>query len=523
MSEGDALDHASDLGRLAALASRPAALAKVLRGALRSLRDVVPYELAAIYELDEDELRLKVASGPLADDRVANHTLSLQRFPTIADALAKRRPVALTEEQHRGDEGDPYDEVLDLPPGHSCMVVPLFASDRALGIITLDRTTCQTYAPEVVQLAGVYGQIVSIAMLFAEQTAQLERYRGQLKEENRLLKQEAGGGSWATRTLESSASTAMQHVARLAKQVARSELPVLVSGETGVGKEVLAHAIHAWSARADRPFVKLNCAALPENLVESELFGHVKGAFSGASEDRAGRFVTADGGTLLLDEIGDMSLSTQARLLRVLQEGTFEPVGSDRPVRVDVRVIAASHVDLTEAVARGTFRDDLYYRLAGFPLHVPPLRARTEDIATIAEHVLASLARKTGRGPWSLSSSALQRLQRHPWPGNVRELANVLERGVILQPKGQIQASHVWLTPGIEVGAGEAPPVPGSERLSELLPFDDMQRAYFERALALTAGKIYGEDGAAALVGMKPTTLQSRLKKLGLDPAVARR
>ncbi len=310
----------------------------------------------------------------------------------------------------------------------------------------------------------------------------------------------------------------MQHIARVAKQVAGADLPVLISGETGTGKEVLAQAIHAWSPRSDRPFIKLNCAALPENLVESELFGHVKGAFSGAATERRGRFLTANGGTLLLDEIGDMSLATQAKLLRVLQEGTFEPVGSDRSVKVDVRVLAASHVDLRDAVLAGSFREDLYYRLAGFPLELPPLRRRTEDIAGIAQGVLESLARRTGRGPWSLSKAAIVKLAGHRWPGNVRELVNVLERAVILQPAGEVEPQHVLLAPGaVDVAAVS------TEVAGVFPPFDDMQREYFERALAKTHGKIYGPQGAAALVGMKPTTLQSRLKKLGIDPAQARR
>lgn len=519
MSVADPIDHAADLRRLAEMASRPQALADVLRGALASLRDVVPYDLAAVYELDQDELRLRVASGPLADERIAGHTLPLDRFPSIADAIERRRPMAQTEEQHSGDEGDPYDGVLDLPPGHSCMVVPLFASDRNLGLITLDRTTCATYSPEVVQLAGVYGQIVSIAMVFAEQAQLLSRFRRQLNEEKRLLQQETGGGRWAIRALEASLSEPMQHVVRTAKQVASADLPVLISGETGTGKEVLAQAIHAWSERADQPFVKLNCAALPENLVESELFGHVKGAFSGASGERRGRFLTANGGTLLLDEIGDMSLATQAKLLRVLQEGTFEPVGSDRSVRVDVRVVAASHVDLREAVRDGRFREDLYYRLAGFPLHLPPLRERTADIPGIAGGVLESLARRTGRGPWTMQKDAVALLTQHAWPGNVRELVNVLERAVILQPSGRLQAAHIVLIPDGRSRPTPVAPVAGAD---EFPPFDTMQRSYFERALERTSGKIYGEGGAAALVGMKPTTLQSRLKKLGIDPAKAR-
>jgi transcriptional regulator with GAF, ATPase, and Fis domain len=512
----EVLDYAADLAGLAQLASRPQALGDVLRSALASLREVVPYDLAVVYELRGEVLQARAAEGPLADARVRAHTLPLAKFPSIARALEQRRPIALTEEQHAGEEGDPYDHVLDLPAGHSCMVVPLYAADRSLGIITLDRGLCETYPPNVVQLAGVYGQIVSIAMLFAEQAELLTRYRQQLREEVRLLAEERGDASWAVRQLEGSRDVRMQDLARLAKQVAASDLPVLLMGETGTGKEVLAQAIHAWSRRGEGPFVTLNCAAIPEHLVESELFGHVKGAFSGAAGERAGRFLTANGGTLLLDEIGDMPMPTQAKLLRVLQEGTFEPVGSDKTMRVDVRVIAATHVDLRQAMHEGGFREDLFYRLAGFPLTLPPLRERLEDIGPIAHSVLDGVARRTGRGPWQLTEPALEKLRRYAFPGNVRELANVLERATIFESEGTI-------TPEMLVLATSAPPptaLPSGESFPD---FAHMQRDYFRRVLERTKGRIYGDRGAAELVGLKPTTLQSRLKKLGIDPAPLRR
>lgn len=498
------------------MASHPHALADVLRGALASLRDIVPYDLAAVYELSEDRLVLRVARGPLADERLAHHELPLARFPTIRRALELRRPIPLEATDHEGEEGDPYDGLLDLPPGHSCMVVPLFASDRTLGIITLDRSVCAPYPADMVQLAGVYGQIVSIAMLFAQQAQLLSRYRHQLREEKRLLEEEVGGTDWAIRQLEGSRSPQMAELVRMAKQVAQSQLPVLVGGETGTGKEVLAQAIHAWSPRAEGPFIKLNCAAIPENLVESELFGHVKGAFSGASAARRGRFLTANGGSILLDEVGDMPLGAQAKLLRVLQEGMFEPLGSDDTIRVDVRVIAATHTDLREAVRRGTFREDLYYRLAGFPIQLPALRDRVEDLGGISSETLARLASRTGRGPWVLSAAALDRLVQHVWPGNVRELVNVLERATILTPSGKIEAQHISVAPGT---LSEPSPAPSHNALPT---FQQMQRQYFTSVLERSKGRIYGEDGAAEIVGLKPTTLQSRLKKLGINPAKLR-
>jgi transcriptional regulator with GAF, ATPase, and Fis domain len=504
-------DYTRDLRALAELASQPNQLDTVLHHALAALRDVVPYDLAAVLALHGEDLVVEVADGPLANERVRRHRLRLHDFPTIVRALETRRPIALEEHHHAGDEGDPYDGVLDLDHGHSCMVVPLYAADRSLGIITLDRAVCEAYRPEAVDLAGVYGQLVSYAMLFAEQSRLLNRYRLALKEQNRLLVEETGA-TQACRAIESSRSPRMRQLTELAKQGAASDIPILIRGETGAGKEVLAQAIHAWSGRVEGPFVKLNCAAIPENLVESELFGHVKGAFSGAERRRPGRFLTANGGTLLLDEVGDMPLSAQSKLLRVLQEGTFEPVGSDELVRVDVRVIAASHVDLEQAIDEGKFRSDLFYRLAAFPLELPALRERIEDVPIIADQFLERHAKRTGRGPWTLSDAALDSLMNESWPGNVRELVNTLERATILQPDGVIDAKHLVLH-----GSSSSMPMP-AEREAEpkMLSLQEHERRHLARALRRTKGKIYGEDGAAKLIGLKPTTLQSKLKKHGL-------
>ncbi len=509
---GRTLDYTNDLLELTSLALQPHALSEVLVRALSSLRTVIPYDLAAVYELKGQELVVAAADGPLVNEQVRHHKLPLENFPTIQRALETRRPIPLEEHHHTSHEGDPYDDILELPHGHSCMVVPLFAGQRDLGLITLDQATCGVYPPESVELAGVYGQLVSTALIFAEQAMLLERYRHQLKEENRLLTEEIGGAEVACERIASSRSSKMKDVARLAKQVAVSDLPVLISGETGTGKEVLAQAIHSWSRRVDGPFIKLNCAAIPESLVESELFGHVRGAFSGASSDRRGRFLTANGGTLFLDEIGDMPLAAQSKLLRVLQEGTFEAVGSDTQVRVDVRIIAASHRDLLKAVQEGKFREDLYYRLAVFPLEIPPLRERAEDVGAIAQGYLEHLAQRERRGPWSLESGALRALERHPWPGNVRQLINTLERATILQPAGAVSASHLGLPASKSTHVRVEVTAPASPWPS----FEDNERQYLKAALAQTGGKIYGPNGAALLVGLKPTTLQSKLKKLGL-------
>ena len=513
------LDYTADLHRLAALATEPNALDRVLDQALRSLKRIVPYDLAALYELNGDELTVRATQGPLANAEIRRHRLSLEQFPTIREALQTRRPIPLDEAHHRSAEGDPYDGILDLPPGHACMLVPLYAGARDLGLITLDRQICMHYTAEAVELAGVYGQIVATAMLFAEQTMLLHRYRRRLMEENRLLREAVRDPAEACRRVRASSNSQMRAVVHAAEQVAQTLMPVLITGDTGTGKEVLATAIHAWSPRVNEPFVTLNCAAIPENLVESELFGYVRGAFSGAVADRPGRFVTANGGTLFLDEIGDMPLSAQAKLLRVLEEGTFEPVGSDRSIRVDVRVIAATHVDLPAAVKARTFREDLYFRIAVFPLRLPPLHERREDIGPLAQQFLDDLAAKRGLGPWTLSSAAAAALVDADWPGNVRQLVNTLERATILRPSGILEPDDLALMtspPALRIPILDSGFCPEELDADPLLSYVDNERRHLSAALARSGGKIYGPDGAAAILGLRPTTLQSKLRKLGL-------
>jgi transcriptional regulator with GAF, ATPase, and Fis domain len=506
------VDYTADLHDLAALVAASGTTEDILDRALHALASIIPYDLAAVFRLQGQRARVIAGAGRLMSPKIRAHQLDLARFPTIQRVLETRRPLPLEEHHHAGDEGDPYDGVLDLPHGHACMVVPLFAGERTLGLITLDRRACETYSAAVVEIAGVYGHLISLALVVAEQAALLDRYRHQLKEENRLLTEEAGAPDEAVANLEASQTPAMREVLRLVRQVAATDVPVLVTGETGTGKEGVAQALHALSPRVDGPFVKLNCSAIPENLVESELFGHVKGAFSGADRARPGRFVTANGGTLLLDEIGDMPLSAQARLLRVLQEGTFEPVGSDRTVKVDVRVVAATHVDLPKAVAEGRFRADLYYRLAVFPVRLPALRERPQDIDTIASTFLFRQARRTGRGPWSLEPATLAALRAAPWSGNVRELVNALERATILHPAGVLPVASL----GIPTAAPLPSPATSTPTQATLGSWQDNERRYFEALLEQTDGKLYGVGGAAAIAGLKPTTLRSRMVKLGL-------
>ncbi|MBI4878358.1 MAG: sigma 54-interacting transcriptional regulator [Planctomycetes bacterium] len=488
----------------------------LLGRAVEALGRLVPFDLATIMELEGEELAVRVARGALAGPAVERHRLRLQDFPAIQKLLRDDHARAFRESDHRDGDGDAFDGVLDLPHGHSCMVVPLRVKSDALGIMTFDRRVCQEYAPAVVELADVFGKLLAVAMSYGEQSALLKRLGDQLVEQNRLLGERVEGRVEACSMLEACRSPAMLQVVHLARQVAAAGTPVLVTGETGTGKEVLANAIHGWSPRAGRPLVGINCAALPPNLIESELFGHVKGAFSGATAQRMGRFQAANSGTLFLDEIGELPVDLQAKILRALQEGCFEPVGSDRTVRVDVRLIAATNLDLLAAVASGRFRQDLYYRLAVFPIHVPPLRNRREDVAGIAASFLASLARRTGRGPWRLSERALRWLEEQEWRGNVRELVNALERATILS-----RGAELDLAASADLAAG-APPLcaPAPDAAEGPLPtLEEMERRHIRRALELTGGRLYGPAGSARLLGINPSTLRSRMQKLGLGRA----
>jgi len=289
------------------------------------------------------------------------------------------------------------------------------------------------------------------------------------------------------------------------KLFAASNAPVLITGETGTGKELVARAIHNLSPRRNRPLVKVNCAAISAGLVESELFGHVKGAFTGAVDRRVGRFEHANGGTLFLDEITELPLESQSKILRVLQEQEFEPVGSNRTVKVDVRILAATNRNLAEVVRDGRFRMDLYYRLLVIPVEVPPLRDRREDIPALAAHFVATLARQFGRRVQRISEATMRQLMAYDWPGNIRELENFLARAVVLS-RGEVLDAP--LDPGAARGGPETAP--------SSLSLEDAERRHVEGVLVSTNWTVEGPKGAAKVLDMNPSTLRSLMKRLGI-------
>jgi PAS domain S-box-containing protein len=298
-------------------------------------------------------------------------------------------------------------------------------------------------------------------------------------------------------------------------QVAPTDSTVLVVGETGTGKELVARAIHERSERRRARLVKVNCAAIPGNLMESEFFGHEKGAFTGATSRREGRFAQAHGGTLFLDEVGELPLDLQAKLLRVLQEGEFEPVGGPRTLRVDVRVIAATNRNLEALVREGSFREDLYYRLAVFPLHVPALRERKQDIPLLAGAFAERLAQRLGRPLQPLGDTVLARLSAYDWPGNVRELQNVIERALITAHDGRLDLDRALPETAPAAAAADAREAPG--RIYTAAELQALERENLLRALEACGWKVSGEQGAAQRLGVKPTTLSSRMKALGIE------
>lgn len=348
----------------------------------------------------------------------------------------------------------------------------------------------------------------------AERTAELQQLKDRLQEENIFLREEleelqAYGDIIAE-------SPALKNVIRQIELVAPTDASVLILGESGTGKELVAREIHRHGARRDRPMIKVNCATIPKELYESEFFGHVKGAFTGATRDRAGRFQAADGGTLFLDEIGEIPLELQGKLLRVLQEGEYERIGEEKTRRVNVRIIAATNQDLKAKVDRKLFREDLYYRLNVFPIEVPPLRARKEDVRPLADYFLSQVAQHMNLTKPQLTRSNLTQLQGYTWPGNVRELQNAIERAVILARSGRLKFD----LPENHVSEATADSCPGGmssiEGLPEVLSEEQLIRLQRENMLAALKRcdwKIYGRDGAAQLLGLKPTTLIERMKR----------
>ena len=407
----------------------------------------------------------------------------------------------------------------------SYCVVPLVARGISIGTFTVWSETKNRYSEADSELLQEVANQVALAIANMKSYEEIAALKARLEKENVYLQEEIRTQHNFEEIVGNSPT--LLEVLRRVDQVAPTDSSVLIYGETGTGKELIARAIHDRSTRKNRPLVKVNCSAISAGLVESELFGHVKGAFTGAFERRVGRFELADGGTIFLDEVGELPLETQVKLLRVLQEREFEPVGSNRSVRVDVRIIAATNRDLQESIRAGSFRSDLYYRLNVFPLEVPPLRDRSSDIPQLAMFFLSRYARNLGKKMVGISASATERLKKYLWPGNVRELQNVIERALILSRGPFLELDSDLAVSGPEVlpvaPSGEAVETRPSWPSSPTLPtLEEVERAHISAVLQQTRGVIEGTKGAAKTLGMHPNTLRHRMEKLGIKRSAHR-
>jgi transcriptional regulator with GAF, ATPase, and Fis domain len=386
------------------------------------------------------------------------------------------------------------------------------------GVLILVARRVPAFTEEHEELIQTLQEPFTVAMENDRRLRELTSLREALEADNRSLLSRLGRHDISESIV--GAETGLKDVMAQIDLVARSSVPVLIMGETGSGKEVVARAIHGRSPRAAKPFLRVNCGAIPPELIDSELFGHERGSFTGAVGGRKGWFERADGGTLFLDECGELPLAAQVRLLRILQDGSFERVGGERQLTVDVRIVAATHRNLPEMVSDGRFREDLWYRIAVFPIKLPALRERAEDIPALAAHFALRAAKRLGTAPLVPTPEALRLLVAYPWPGNVRELAAVIERAAILGNGTSLEVAQALGAPAPNSLplTGEVRPIPSPrQHLSDIVTLDAAMAQHIEAALARTRGRIEGPDGAARLLGINPHTLRARMRKLGVD------
>jgi formate hydrogenlyase transcriptional activator len=469
-----------------------------------ALRQALPFDRASLtlYDPLRDVIRVyALAEGLAPKGLVPVGTEFPRQGSHLQSVLDERRPLV------RPDlEKEPRSALEDglLQEGiRSYIAVPLMAKGQVIGTLNVGARVPDRYSEEDAAFLVRVASQVALAienMLCYEEIAAL---KARLQEENLYLQEEIKTDHNFEEIIGESGI--LKKMLRAVETVAKTDTTVLLLGETGTGKELIARAIHHLSPRKHRTLVKVNCAALPAGLIESELFGHEKGAFTEALARKIGRFELADGGTIFLDEIGDLPLELQAKLLRVLQEGEFERVGGSPTLKVDVRVIAATNRDLEKATQEGRFRPDLYYRLNAFPVRLPPLRERPDDISLLVRYFVMKYGTKLGRRIEKIPQKAMHDLLAYPWPGNVRELENVIERAVILSQGSQLELGE-WL-----------PRFAGSGHGERHATLEELEREHIVRTLELTGWQVSGETGAAKLLGLKPTTLEARMKKLDIQ------
>ncbi|HWT65704.1 MAG TPA: sigma 54-interacting transcriptional regulator, partial [Terracidiphilus sp.] len=482
---------------------------RALLGALSaSLREVVPHECAmlGLHEPHRHSLMEQFIGEGAERSQGHEVKLELNNSPS-ARAFNTREPVLVSRVQEAQFPAEGMRHVTSLGVQSGCWV-PLVHRGEAVGTLMVGSRIEGAYTERDAAMLMQMGDQVAMAVSNAQAYRQIAELRDKLSQEKRYLEEEINLENRFEDIVGESAG--LRTVLKQIETVAPTDATVLIQGETGTGKELLARAIHRLSPRSDRTFIKLNCAAIPAGLLESELFGHEKGAFTGAIARKVGRLELAHEGTLFLDEIGEMPLDLQPKLLRALQEREIERLGGNRPIPVNVRLIAATNRDLAQMVADKEFRSDLFYRLKVFPIFAPPLRDRSEDIPTLVRHFVAAHSRRMGKSIVKIPDATMKALMRWSWPGNIRELENMLERAVILTRGQELYVPLAELELPAEQqthGAPESPTLRSAER------------DHILRVLRETNGQIGGDDGAAARLGLKRTTLNSKLKKLGIERA----
>lgn len=461
-------------------------------------------------------------------ETVAVSRVDGQRFTSPARTLLASEPLEslLTwcrkqEIARRAVARLPEELRLAIPDrvGGEVLVGPLASGGvvQGLAIFVADRS--RGFLDEHEELAHILLEPLTVALENDRRVHELVALREKAEADNRSLLSRLGRSDISDAIV--GAETGLRAVMDRVELVARADVPVLILGETGSGKEVVARAIHNKSQRATGPFLRVNCGAIPPELVDSELFGHERGSFTGAATQRKGWFERADRGTLFLDECGELPLGVQVRLLRVLQDGQLERVGGEAPIHVDVRIVAATNRNLESMVARGEFREDLWYRLAVFPVHLPPLRERLHDIPALATHFALRAAKRFGLPPCVPTPEDLGRLAAYSWPGNVRELGSVIERSAILGDGKRLDVAAALgpAAAGVRFGNGERAPAPLSGRVVDtgVATLDSAMTRHIEQALVQCHGRIEGRNGAAKLLGINPHTLRARMRKLKID------
>jgi len=481
----------------------------------QALRHVIAFDRTAIFlhDSERDVLRLFVLESSV---RSSYFIVGLEMAPADSHVghVFKTRRLLLRRDLSTEREYPMEDRAFE-DGVRSYVIVPLVTRGVAIGTLAVASVKPNQYSEADAAFLGEAAGQIALALENMKAYEEIAALKARLERENVYLQEEIHREHNFVETVGS--SPGILAVMRQVDRVAPTDSSVLVCGETGTGKELIARAIHDRSARRGRPLVKVNCSAISAGLVESELFGHVKGAFTGALERRIGRFELADGGTIFLDEVGELSLETQVKLLRVLQEREFEPVGSSRSLRVDVRVIAATNRSLEDAVRAGRFRADLFYRLNVFPIAVPPLRERASDIPQLTTFFVARFAKKFGKKVEAVSRETMERLTQYAWPGNVRELQNIIERAVILSEGPTLELGPDLLpvsvagSPRVEASASPSAPFAGLDTLLE-----EVERSHILAALEQAGGVVEGPRGAAKLLKLHPNTLRSRMEKLGI-------